>query len=316
MAYTFEMMIEETLQQIQTPLSAVEIWEKARELQLDQKLGSKGKTPWETVSARIYTDIKENGESSKFIQISKRPSKFYLRNFNDNKALSLNSTQQEETSLTEKKEKFDERELHPLLTKFVYSAPHFKCYTKTVFHEKSKKDKKGKNKWLHPDIVGIYYPFDDYEKNTISMIGALKESACKLFSFELKIEINYSNLRECFFQAVSNSSWANEGYLVALRYSEEPSLIDEMRRLNNSFGIGFIKLNPVNIEQSEILFTSRFHKSVDWDTINRLVEENRDFADFVKSVEEDIAVSNVKSDYDEVIEDEAFCKYVADRGIA
>ncbi len=147
------------------------------------------------------------------------------------------------------------------------------------------------------------------------MISALKENACKLFSFEIKIEIDYSNLREYFFQAVSNSSWANEGYLVALRYSDEPSLIDEMRRLNNSFGIGFIKLNAENIEQSEILFTSRLHSNVDWETINRLVEENKDFAEFVKSVEEDITVNKVKSNYDEVKEDESYLKYITEKGI-
>ena len=37
----------------------------------------------------------------------------------------------------------------------------------------------------------------------------------KLWSFEAKLLINRSNVRECFFQAVSNSSWANFGYLVA-----------------------------------------------------------------------------------------------------
>lgn len=147
------------------------------------------------------------------------------------------------------------------------------------------------------------------------MISALKENACKLFSFEIKIEIDYSTLREYYFQAVSNSSWANEGYLVALRYSDDPSLIDEMRRLNNSFGIGFIRLNAANIEQSEILFASRFHKNVDWDTINRLVEENADFAEFVKSVQEDITVSNVKSNYDRVKEDDEYLNYVTEKKI-
>lgn len=28
--------------------------------------------------------------------------------------------------------------------------------------------------------------------------------------------MNFTNLREYYFQAVSNSSWANEGYIVAL----------------------------------------------------------------------------------------------------
>lgn len=315
MAYTFNTLIEETLQLIKSPLSPVEIWERATEMHIDSKLGSKGKTPWETISARIYTDIKENGDNSKYIQISKRPSRFYLRDLYESKTLSPAVLQIEEAMPREKKEAFKERDLHPLLTKFVYSAPHFKCYTKTVFHEKSQKSKKGKNKWLHPDVVGVYYPFEDYEKTTISMISALKESACKLFSFELKIEIEYSTLREYFFQAVSNSSWANEGYLVALRYSDDPSLIDEMRRLNNSFGIGFIRLNAENIEQSEILFASKYRENIDWETINRLVEENTDFAEFVKSVEEDITVSKVKSNYDRVKDDNEYLEYITEKKI-
>ncbi len=312
MTYTFMMLVEDTFKQVKIPMSAAEIWEKAKELGLTGKLAKYGKTPQETISARIYTEIKANSDKSRFIQVSKRPARFFLRELQQEKPAELNQNNQTEK---EKPAQFSERELHPLLTKFVYSAPHFKCYTKTIYHEKSKNVKKGKNKWLHPDIVGVYYPFDDYAEKTISMLSALKENACKLFSFELKIEIDFANLRECYFQAVSNSSWANEGYLVALQYSEDPSLLDEMRRLNNSFGIGFIKLNAENIEQSEILFSSRFHQNIDWDTINRLVEENADFAVFVKSVEEDIAVSKVKSNYDRVLDDQEYIQHVTSKGI-
>jgi hypothetical protein len=93
----------------------------------------------------------------------------------------------------------------------------------------------------------------------------------------MKIGITISNLRECFFQAVSNSSWAHEGYLVALNYDEDEELLSEMRRLSAAFGIGFIKLNPQNIEQSEMIIPAKPKDSVDWETINRLVEENSDF---------------------------------------
>lgn len=58
---------------------------------------------------------------------------------------------------------FIERDLHPLLVKFLYSNPHFKCYAKTIYHETSTKKTKGYNQWLHPDIVGIYFPFKDYQ---------------------------------------------------------------------------------------------------------------------------------------------------------
>ncbi|WP_243251063.1 hypothetical protein [Clostridium sp. D43t1_170807_H7] len=52
--------------------------------------------------------------------------------------------------------------------------------------------------------------------------------------------MNFSNLREYYFQAVSNLSWANEGYLVALEIDDEPLLRDELRRLNNSLRKGIM----------------------------------------------------------------------------
>ncbi len=46
------------------------------------------------------------------------------------------------------------------------------------------------------------------------------------------------SLKNIIFQAVSKSSWANYGYLVALGNSD--NLQDEMQRLHESFGIGII----------------------------------------------------------------------------
>lgn len=94
-------------------------------------------------------------------------------------------------------------------------------------------------------MVGVYYPFVDYSKQVLNLFSVVGENPYKMFSFELKKEINYSNLREYYFQAVSNSSWAHEGYLIALKVEEE--LYEKLRRLNNVFGIGIIRLNPVNI---------------------------------------------------------------------
>ena len=76
----------------------------------------------------------------------------------------------------------------------------------------------------------------------------------------MKIDINLSNLREYYFQAVSNSSWAHERYLVAIHIVEEPELIDEMRRLNNAFGIGVIRLDAEHFMQSEILFSANYSR--------------------------------------------------------
>ncbi|MBK6362572.1 MAG: hypothetical protein IPF52_03390 [Saprospiraceae bacterium] len=105
---------------------------------------------------------------------------------------------------------------------------------KTIFHETSTKGTKGRNEWIHPDLVGVYFPFKDYKKETLEIQSHLTISSIKLFSFELKISLNFSNLRECYFQAVSNSSWANEGYLVAVNINDDPAFRDELRRLTNS----------------------------------------------------------------------------------
>lgn len=114
----------------------------------------------------------------------------------------------------------------------------------------------------------------------------------------MKINLHFGNLREAFFQAVSNSSWANEGYLVAANIQEEMDLMDELARLNKAFGIGIIRLNTSKPEQSEILFQSNPKSELDFDTINRLVEDNENFKDFLSNIAEDVKLGKVKSEYD------------------
>ncbi len=85
-------------------------------------------------------------------------------------------------------------------------------------------------------------------------------------------------------------------------------MLDELRRLNNAFGIGVIRLDAEHFMQSEILFSAKEKESLDWETINRLVDDNRDFKNFLKDLMEDIKIGKVKSRYDEVYEDEDFAR--------
>jgi hypothetical protein len=137
--------------------------------------------------------------------------------------------------------------------------------------------------------------------------------ATKLFSFELKVSIDVSNLREYYFQAVSNSSWANEGYLVALKIDEE--VIEEIRRLANSFGIGLIKLDAENIEEGQIIVPATNKKQLDIDAMDRLASENKDFANFLQNIIDDNKIKKVNSKYDKVMEDSEIFKYLKDKGI-
>lgn len=309
MKYSFLDLSKEVLEKSEKPLTVHEIWQIAEEMELINKVGTSGKTPEKTLSARLYVDIRDN-DKSVFYQSSKRPAKFYLKEKKDN----IKDT--DKTVIKVDKTTFSERDLHILLSSFVQIDSHFKCQTKTIYHEKSSKVVKGRNQWLHPDMVGVYYPFVDYSKQVLNLFSVVGENPYKMFSFELKKEINYSNLREYYFQAVSNSSWAHEGYLVALEVEEE--LYEELRRLNNAFGIGIIRLNPVNISQSEILFTSKERNKLDWETIERLVEENKDFRTFIADVAVDTTDNDkrLRGGYDKCfVDDEEAEQYAKKTGI-
>jgi hypothetical protein len=252
------------------------------------------------------------------IQTSERPAQFFLRKLTDK--IDIQSVQKQKDTEAAKKEKaeskrFNERDLHPVLVAYTYGDSHFKANVKTIYHENSSKATKGQNEWLHPDLVGVYFPFRDYKPETLEIQNHLSITSIKLFSFELKISLNFGNLRQSFFQAVSNSSWANEGYLVALNIDDDPTFKDEVRRLNNAFGIGIIKINPENVFESEILFPSRINQEIDWDTVNRLANENADFSDFLKLITEDCKLGKVKSQYDQVLKLEALTKHINDKGM-
>lgn len=316
---TFWDIIERTIEKVGTPLSAKEIWDKSIELGTIGDYTTTGKTPWATIAAYCYTDINNNGESSMIIQTSSRPAQFFLRNL----ALKVDLPKVQEKKeiefakeeKAELKKKFTERDLHPILVTYALGDTHFKANLKTIYHENSSRATKGLNEWLHPDVVGVYFPFRDYKKETLEIQNHLSITSIKLFSFELKISLNFGNLRQSYFQAVSNSSWANEGYLVALNMDDDPTFKDEVRRLNNAFGIGIIKLNPENVYESEIVFPSRINQEIDWDTVNRLVNENSDFSDFLKLITEDCKLQKVKSQYDKVLKVEELMKYIHEKGI-
>lgn len=315
---TFWDIIERTIEKVATPLSAKEIWDKANELGTIGDYTTTGKTPWATIAAYCYTDINNNGENSMIIQTSERPAQFFLRKLADK--VDIQKVQKQKDTEVAKKEKvetkkFNERDLHAVLVAYGFGDSHFKANLKTIYHENSSKATKGQNEWLHPDLVGVYFPFRDYKSETLEIQNHLSITSIKLFSFELKISLNFGNLRQSFFQAVSNSSWANEGYLVALKIDDDPTFKDEVRRLNNAFGIGIIKLNPENVFESEIIFPSKINQEIDWDTVNRLANENLDFSDFLKLITEDCKLGKVKSQYDKVLKLEELTKHIKDRGI-
>ena len=299
---TFLELAEEVLKEAKEPLTYREIWEIAVSQGLDKKVGSKGKTPTDTLAARMYTDMKEKSDS-KFCITSKRPTTFWLKTRKDEvKNIIIQAPTVPKASA--KAVSFHERDLHPLLVKFLFESEEFDLYCKTIYHENSKKGEKGKDKWNYPDIVGIHFPFDDYKEETLGLLKNLNKQSCKIYSFEIKKSITWSDIKEYYFQAVSNSSWANEGYLVAFDIDE--NVIEELKRLNASFGIGVIQLDIKELKPKVILPSSQ--RELDIETLNMLVNDSPDFNIFIEDINNIIKakssnlVNQIKDSFDKVFD--------------
>ena len=229
MVYSIFNFDYDVLKQTNKPLSIQEIWEYANKMGLVDKLSSSGKTPVNTLSARLSVDVKHNNNPT-FKKVSDKPSRYILNGVaNDLSTDIITNIPPAKKYAKFVQSKFLERDIHIILSSYVRANEHFGCLTKTIYHEVSKKRKNGINKWLHPDIVGVHFPFESYTENTLKLFDVLKVNPYKLYSFEIKKELNFSNLREYYFQAVSNSSWAHEGYLVALNLSDDTDLLDEIK---------------------------------------------------------------------------------------
>jgi hypothetical protein len=290
---TFLELAEVVLREEQKPLTANEIWQLAVSKGYDQKLNTEGKTPWATLGAQIYVNAKDNPKTL-FLQTDTRPKRFYLKN----QILSLDSEPVEEMSVKPKKLQYLEKELHPLLTYYAYY--HLRCYTKTINHSLSNKKEFGE--WVHPDMVGCYYPLDEWKPEVYELSSTIGDISIKILSFELKRELSFANLRESFFQTVSNSSWANESYLVAARISQDVDFLDELTRLSTSFGIGVIELNIEDPHSSKIVLPAKYKTNLDWETVNKIAM-NSDFKEFLTRVKIDISSKKIhKKEYDPVLD--------------
>lgn len=240
-------------------------------------------TPASTVSA-ILGDFIRNGDTRvKRIKQSGGNYFYYLTKNEGITAVEGISESLETDSATKKKidkvKTYDERSLHKLLCSYLKNTG---IYSKTIFHEQSTYAKDNNQIWTHPDMVGIKFLKlqTKASQNFLKSINRL--DTFKINSYEIKKEINSdSDLKKAFFQAVSNSSWANYGYLVAFEISN--SLNEEMERLNQSFGIGVIILN-LNPYKSKILFQAKY-RELDFKTIDKLCRMNTEFEKFIEQTE-------------------------------
>ena len=242
----------------------------------------KAKTPPATISALLGDFIRNGDTRVKRIKQDNGSYAYYLTKNEQDIGIEILSGSTETTTVKLPKVKaksYNERDLHRLLSSYLKNT---KIYSKTIFHEHSKNGKDSNQIWTHPDMVGVKFLNLQTKVSQNFLKSINRVDTFKLSSYELKKEINSdTELKKAYFQAVSNSSWANYGYLVAFEFSD--SLSDEMERLNQSFGIGIIELNA-NPYQSKILFPA-IYKDLDFKTIDKLCKINKEFEQFIEQTD-------------------------------
>lgn len=300
-------LAKEVILQENRPLTTNEIWSCAERSGLIDRLKTGGKTPKATLGSRLSTNVKN--PDSIFVTVSARPAKYALRKMLDENP-NLEAVAQSTVTPQARRDPipYKERDLHPLIACFANQT--FNAHSRTIFHEKSNKGTSKQNQWLHPDVVAFSLTTQAWTAPVVKLAKSANHVAVKIFSFELKRSINFATLRHFFFQAVSNSSWANQGYLVAAHIEEDTELFEEIKRLSESFGIGVIQLNLEEPNDSRVLLPARDREELDWDTINRISAVNSDFKQFLECVANSIAINQVATvGFDEVLTEIEMVRY-------
>lgn len=263
------------------------------------------KTPASTISALLGDFIRNGDTRVKRIKQEGGNYSYYLTRNEQNISVDVLSGDTQTKAVRvlkpDKTKTYDERDLHKLLCSFLKNTD---TYSKTIFHEKSNGTDSNQI-WTHPDMVAIKFLNLQTKASQNFLKSINRVDTFKMSSYELKKEINRdSELKQAFFQAVSNSSWSNYGYLVAFEFSD--SLKEEMTRLNQSFGIGIIELNA-NPYKSKELYPATY-RDLDFKTIDKLCKINKEFEKFIEQTEklmtaEERYYKSTEKEFDEFCDD-------------
>ncbi|GMB93665.1 Putative HrgA like protein [Helicobacter bizzozeronii] len=271
---TMEITLE-VLKEAKGPVSIYDLYDRAEELYNAGKIQHMYKN-----SQRASEPISRAfrlGEDLPFVKVTDYPITIALKEYAGDTGVEHN------TQAKPKKNDDYERRLHHLVAYFAYHK--WGTHTKTINHNKANKARGGKFEWLYPDMVGASFAYKSFEPALREFVEKFDNLPLKLFSFELKKEITLGTCREYYFQAISNSSWAHEGYLVTEKLDiEDNDLMDLLKRLHASFGIGVVLLNVKDISKSRVLLNARFKESLDHTMLVELSKNSPDFKEFLKTL--------------------------------
>lgn len=278
------------LEKSKDPLSYKEIYDKGLEYGYDLDYNGDIRNAPASIHSIITQDIAQHGSSSAFVKLNNYPILFGLAKYKDaysdqkvGKAVkniekeAEKEQKQKVQNQKEQKKEYRECDLHPVLVKYLISNNHFRCFAKTIKQQEGGSGDKGDSAWRYPDLIGIYdaKQAQEYKDCTFAVMDQFHLNRFKVFSFEMKREITQLTARMDYFQAVSNSSWANEGYLVTGRIENSIELMKDLALLNNLFGIGIIILDIMQPDNSTILFPSKEKANIDVGSLDALIVRNQ-----------------------------------------
>ena len=253
------------------------------------------------ISAEIGASWRTIVDSNKNIQfIEVRPRQFYWEAGNNSNAETVPETTTP-NSQTIADRTFSEHDLYPILGSVVFNE--MRCYSMRI-DERAGSNSNGPkgNHWLYPDVVGMIPLSEKWNKEVSALADSIATERVSLVSFEIKKDITRSDIREYFFQTVSNSTWANFAYLAAVNLKGNAN--EELTLLCSSYGVGFIQIDINDPSNSQVRIPARFKESIDVNGLNRLATENRDAREYVENVSTYIKTGRLKlSDWDLVPRD-------------
>ena len=198
-----------------------------------------------------------------------------------------NTDESEKNELKDSKRSYEQREKELYEPLIKYLKDELKVEARRI-EEGNSSNTHGKrgNHLLHPDIVGVESLIDsDWVEEIQTLADLTNRKKARLWSFEVKEKTKFSSVREDFLQAVSNSSWANLGYLVVGEI-EGSNTKKEARMLADLYGIGLI---TIDIEQQDgnIEIQAQERDEIDLAACNRLARENTGFRRFIREAKKE-----------------------------
>jgi len=225
---------------------------------------------WQLV-AEISSQRKGFVKAGGYINSTKKPFKYSLTPFD-----SIEEEKPKQADHT-----FSEHDMYPKLSEYLKVMLDIRSVR---IDEKKSQNNRGRNanKWIHPDLVGCKRHDNNWTSIVKECASQQADTLLSLWSFEVKTKLETCNFRESFFQTVSNSSWANESYLVTSYISDNIST--DLRILSASHGIGIIVLDMENSCESDIWLPAKRKSNIDWNACNLLATQNKDFNEYLTHV--------------------------------